>query len=158
MTRAEILMISMLAVAAHLFAIPYAAARSDRLGRRKCLMQGFAFIFLSIYPFWLLFNTGMFLPMLAGSCLLMIAYSAVYGVIPSFTGELFPTDVRFSGSAIAYNMGGIVGGGLAPLLAAGLVDHYQSAYPTAAFVAGLALLSLICTALLPETGKRDISK
>lgn len=154
--RAEVLLISMLAVATHLFAIPYAAARSDRIGRRKALVQGFLLITLVVYPFWLLFNIASFVPMLLGSCLLMIAYSAVYGVIPSFTAELFPTSVRFSGSAIAYNIGGILGGGTAPLLAATLFNKFGSVYPTAILIAGLAIFSMTCVLLLPETKEHDI--
>ncbi|MDH6298069.1 MHS family MFS transporter (plasmid) [Agrobacterium salinitolerans] len=154
--RAEILFISMLAVATHLIAIPYAAARSDRIGRKKALIQGFLFIAVSIYPFWYLFNTASFFPMLLGSSLLMVAYSAVYGVIPSFTSELFPAEVRFSGSAIAYNIGGILGGGFAPLIAATLVAHFGSVYPTALLIAGLAMMSLVSVVFLPNTNARDL--
>jgi metabolite-proton symporter len=151
LSRVTVLSVAMIAVATHLFAIPYAAARSDRIGRRKALIQGLLAIGVSIFPFWVLFNTGEFIPMLIGSCLLMIAYSFVYGVLPSFNAEVFPTDVRFTGSAIAYNIGGIMGGSVAPIFAAMLIAHYGSVYPVAAYIVFLALVSLTCVMLSPET-------
>ena len=36
---------------------------------------------------------------------------------------LFPARVRYTGASMAFNMGGILGGGLAPIIAQALADR-----------------------------------
>lgn len=46
----------------------------------------------------------------------------VYGPLGAFLPGLFPARVRYTGVSIAFNVGGIIGGGLAPMLAQVLAD------------------------------------
>ncbi|HEX3982455.1 MAG TPA: MFS transporter, partial [Acidisoma sp.] len=70
--------------------------------------------------------------------------------------ELFPTNLRYSGAAAAYSLGGILGGSLAPYIAQRLVaagglpwvGHYISA---------AAIISLIAVLSLRETRSRDLA-
>lgn len=56
---------------------------------------------------------------LAGALFLM---GLVYGPLGAFLPGLFPARVRYTGVSIAFNVGGIIGGGLAPIAAQALVD------------------------------------
>lgn len=47
----------------------------------------------------------------------------VYGPLGAWLPGLFPARVRYSGASIAFNAGGILGGGLTPLLAQALADR-----------------------------------
>ena len=47
-----------------------------------------------------------------------------YGPVGSFLPTLFPPLLRYSGMSFAFNMAGILGGGLTPLFAQGLTMHY----------------------------------
>jgi len=156
LSNATVLSILMLAISLHVVFIPYASARSDRIGRKKSLYLGFGAIALTVFPFWALFSTGDYWPMLLGSCMLMIAYSFVYGPLASFTTETFGPSVRFTGAALAYNIGGIVGGGLAPVLATMLLTEFGSPYPIAAYILILALVSITCVAFSRETRAVDL--
>jgi len=155
-SRTSVISITMIAVAMFLFAIPYAARKSDKYGRRRTLIFGFLAIAVTIFPFWALFNTANYFLMLAGSCALMIAVSFVYGVLPSYAAELFDTDVRFSGSALAYNVGGILGAAISPIVATMLLAHFGSIYPVGAYIAFLAIISMTCVVLSPETKEKDL--
>lgn len=156
LSNTVVLSVVMLAVCTHLVAIPYAAARSDRVGRKKALITGFLTIAATIFPFWAMFNTGNFFLMLIGSSALMIGYAFVYGPITTFTGEAFGPSARFTGSAIAYNIGGILGGGSAPIVAALLLGKFHSPYPIGVYIVILAFISIICVALSKETNKSDL--
>ncbi|MBL8556002.1 MAG: MHS family MFS transporter [Phenylobacterium sp.] len=46
----------------------------------------------------------------------------VYGPLGAFLPSLFPPRVRYTGASMAFNLGGIVGGGLAPIAAQALAD------------------------------------
>ena len=45
----------------------------------------------------------------------------MYGPQAAFFSELFSTRVRFSGVSIGYQIGSVLGGGLAPLVATALL-------------------------------------
>jgi MFS family permease len=45
----------------------------------------------------------------------------MFGPYGAFVGEQFPTRVRYTGASLSYQFSSIIGGGLAPLAAAGLV-------------------------------------
>ena len=56
---------------------------------------------------------------LAGALFLM---GLVYGPLGAFLPGLFPARIRYTGVSIAFNVGGIIGGGLAPMIAQALAD------------------------------------
>jgi metabolite-proton symporter len=66
----------------------------------------------------------------------------VYGPLGSWLPGLFPPLVRYSGASVAFNLAGILGGGLAPLIAQKLADHY-GLYAVGYYLAGCAGLSLL---------------
>jgi MFS family permease len=66
----------------------------------------------------------------------------VYGPLGSFLPSLFPPRVRYTGVSIAFNIGGIIGGGMAPFVAQVLAEQ-GGATPVGLYLAGAGLLSLI---------------
>ena len=66
----------------------------------------------------------------------------VYGPLGAFLPSLFPPRVRYSGASIAFNVGGILGGGLAPLAAQALAARGGLA-PVGAYLAAAGALSLL---------------
>ena len=81
----------------------------------------------------------------------MFAIAAIgSGPTGAFIPELFATRYRYSGSALAMNLAGVVGGALPPLIAGTLLATYGS-WAIGLMLATLALTSLVCTYLLPET-------
>jgi MFS family permease len=93
-------------------------------------------------------------PMLgSGSLALVFAYLAlvlllmgfVYGPLGAWLPSLFPPRVRYTGVSMAFNIAGVLGGGLTPLFAQALATKYGlwavGAYGSAA--AALSLIALI---------------
>ncbi|MGB8391453.1 MFS transporter, partial [Mycobacterium sp.] len=72
------------------------------------------------------------------------------GPTGAFIPELFATRYRYSGSALAQNLAGVVGGAVPPLIAGTLLETYGS-WAIGLMLAILAAISLVCTYLLPET-------
>jgi MFS family permease len=72
------------------------------------------------------------------------------GPIAAFLHELFPTRYRYSGTALVYNVAGVAGGAVPPLITGTLQVTYGS-WAIGVMLAAVALVSLVCTYLLPET-------
>ncbi len=72
------------------------------------------------------------------------------GPTGAFIPELFATRYRYSGSALAINLAGILGGAAPPLIAGTLQATYGS-WAIGPMLASLASAGFVCTYLLPET-------
>ncbi len=130
--------------------VALSATLSDRVGRRRMMLLGWtgclawSFVVIPLIdtrkPVWYVVAiVGMFAITAIGS-----------GPTAAFVPELFATRYRYSGSALAQNLAGVVGGALPPLLAGTLLATYGS-WAIGLMLATLALTSLGCTYLLPET-------
>ena len=78
--------------------------------------------------------------------LALVMMGLVYGPLGAFLPSLFPARVRYTGASLAFNVGGILGGGLAPMIAQALADR-GGLPPVGLYLSGAALVSLL--ALLP---------
>jgi MFS family permease len=71
----------------------------------------------------------------------------VYGPLGAFLPSLFPARVRYTGVSMAFNVGGIIGGGLAPIAAQALANEGGLAY-VGLYLSVAALISLLALATL----------
>jgi MFS family permease len=71
----------------------------------------------------------------------------VYGPLGGWLPSLFPARVRYTGVSVTFNIGGIIGGGLTPLIAETLVKQHGLG-AVGLYLAGAALLSLVGLVLL----------
>ena len=145
---ARISLLEMLCVAVVFMAVatPVSAALADRFGRRPVLLASavVAGAVGLMMPSLLAQGTGGVLVFLCAALGVMgLTFAPLGALLP----ELFPTELRYTGAASAYNLGGILGASLAPSLAQVLeaaggiawVGYYIAA---AALISFLAILSM----------------
>lgn len=131
---------------------PVAALLGDRYGRRPLCLAGCTAAALWMFPMVALLATGEPLWMFLGFLGAMIAFITMFAVIAAYLPELYEPRVRCTGAAVGYNLGGVIGGALTPIVATALVEHGgRVPWGVGAYLTGIALLSLGCFALLPET-------
>ncbi|QOV46038.1 MHS family MFS transporter [Streptomyces chromofuscus] len=131
---------------------PVAAVLGDRYGRRPLCLIGCAAAALWMFPMVALLATGAPLLMFLGFLVALIAFVTMFGVIAAYLPELYEPRVRCTGAAVGYNLGGVLGGALTPIVATALAGQGgRVPWGVGAYMTGLALLSLGCFALLPET-------
>jgi metabolite-proton symporter len=156
-SNGTILGVIVLSSIVQLFAIPLFGALSDRTGRKPLYLIGIIGVGVSIFPVFWLINTGSFFLMLLGHVLgFGLFVSMAGGAAPAFFVELFGTRVRYTGASLGYAGGAILGAALSPMIAAALLEATGSVYSVSAYVAALALVSLVCVLFMGETYRVDI--
>ncbi|GAA3891776.1 MFS transporter [Streptomyces lacrimifluminis] len=131
---------------------PVVALLGDRYGRRPLCLTGCAAAALWMCPMVALLSTGEPLLMFLGFLVAMIAFVTMFAVIAAYLPELYEPRVRCTGAAVGYNLGGVLGGALTPVVATALAEHGgRVPWGVGAYLTGIALFSLGCFALLPET-------
>ncbi|MER7401392.1 MFS transporter [Streptomyces sp. NPDC000070] len=131
---------------------PLMALLGDRYGRRPLCLAGCAAAALWMFPMVALLATGAPLPMFLGFLGAMLAFITMFAVIAAYLPELYEPRVRCTGAAVGYNLGGVLGGALTPIVATALAEQGgRVPWGVAAYLTAIALFSLGCFALLPET-------
>ncbi|WP_191496151.1 MFS transporter [Mycobacterium simulans] len=130
--------------------VALSASMCDQLGRRPIILCAWALGLpwsVAVIP---MINTGD--PVLFALAIVGIyAIAALaYAPMTSFVPELFATRHRYTGSALALNLAGIIGGALPPVIAGPLRTHYGS-WTIQLVMAVLVVASFVCTYRLPET-------
>jgi MFS family permease len=149
-SRTLILFVGVLGGLASIAFVALSATLCDRVGRRRMMLVGWAGCLPWSFVVLPLMDTGK--PILYAVAIVgMYAIAAIgSGPTAAFIPELFATRYRYSGSALAVNVAGVIGGALPPLIAGTLAGTYGS-WAIGLMLATLALASLVCTYLLPET-------
>lgn len=138
---------------------PLLGALSDRIGRRPLNLSGVIFTGQWAFPFFALVQTGE--PVLAWIALIVAAtvgWAPMIAVQPAFYAELFGARVRYTGLATSREIGAAIAG-FSPLVsAAPLSANADRPWLVAAFIAGLAIISLVAFLYPVETKDVDINE
>ncbi|GAA4975613.1 metabolite-proton symporter [Nonomuraea thailandensis] len=115
--RGTVLLIVSIAAALEVITIPAFAALSDRIGRRKVFLAGTVAYVLYAYPFFLLIDSGSPLVLAVATIIgLSVIHPAMYGPLAALFADMFSARVRYSGASLGYQIGGMLGGGFAPVI------------------------------------------
>ncbi|MBG6058581.1 metabolite-proton symporter [Cryobacterium sp. MP_M5] len=129
---------------------------ADTHGRRKTLI----FVTLAIIGFGLLFVPLLGAGFVGVMAFLILGFSLMgmtFGPMGALLPELFPTNVRYTGSAFAYNMSSILGAAVAPFIAIWLWTLGEgSPFWVGVYLAVMAALTLVALLLSRETRDIDI--
>ncbi|UIJ62121.1 MHS family MFS transporter [Amycolatopsis acidiphila] len=112
----------MVSSALGLITTPLWAHLSDRYGRRPFYLFGAVAGVVALVLFFLAAHSGSaVLVVLAIVLGVNVAHDTMYGPQAAWFGELFETRVRYSGASLGYQVGAVLSGGFAPLIAAALL-------------------------------------
>jgi MFS family permease len=153
-TRQKFLLMQLFAILFFGVTVPLSGLLAER-GRRRTMIA----VTISIAVFGLvmapLFEAGT-----AGAMAMMaIGLSLMgltYGPLGTLLSELFPTSVRYTGSSLTFNFGGIFGASLAPSIAMRLAQSYGLQY-VGYYLSAAALVTLVGVMLMRETKDEDLT-
>jgi metabolite-proton symporter len=129
---------------------------ADRWGRRKTLI----WVTLAMAVFgllWVPMLSAGFVGVMAWLILGFTLMGMTFGPMGALLPELFPANVRYTGSGISYNVSSILGAAVAPFIAVALWRAGEgSPFWVGIYLSGMALLTLVALLLGTETKDVDI--
>jgi len=134
---------------------------ADAVGRRRLLM----WVTAAIIVFGLSFNVFLlpqvdprFTGALTQAFLILgfMLMGTTFGPMGALLPELFPTNVRYSGSAISYNVSSILGAAVAPFIAVALWSAVGGQpWLVGLYLSAMGVLTFIALTFTPETKDHD---
>ncbi len=131
------------------------AAISDRYGRRGIFMLGALLLGIWAFVMFPLMATRSFANIAIAIAIGQVFCGMMYGPQAAFFSEMFGTKVRYSGASLGYQLGAILGGALAPLIATALLAGPYGSLGVSFYIAGASAVTLLATFLLKETNVKS---
>jgi MFS family permease len=128
---------------------------SDQIGRRPTLVGANALATAWSFALFPILHQGTLSSYALTIFVTMLIAGIVFGPIGAFMSELFNTRYRYTAVGLCYNVAGILGGAIPPLIAGPII----AVYGAAAFgkvMAMLCFLSVLCCLGLRETRHREL--
>jgi MFS family permease len=139
-----------------LLLIPLFGALSDKYGRRPVYAAGAVSAAIWAFAFFPLLDTANSAVIVLATVVALATHAAMYGPQAAFIAEMFSTRLRYSGASMGYQIAGIFGGALAPIVSIKLVQVTGSAFAVSVYVLAALLLTLVALWFAPETAHIDL--
>lgn len=126
---------------------------AERFGRRAHLLvvtAAIAVFGLLFVPLFAAGTVGVMTLLILGFTLMGLTFGPMAAMLP----ELFPANVRYTGSAVAYNLSSILGAAVAPFIAVWLWDAADSPVLVGVYLAVMAAITFV--ALLAEKETKGV--
>jgi len=131
-----------------------ASRLSDRVGRRPVIMASNILAAIWVLALFPILYAGSLTNFFASVIISQVITGLTFGPIGAFMSELFQTRYRYTAVGLCYNLAGIVGGALPPLLAGPIMAKYG----TMPFGIALSVVffACFCCAFLSKETNRNV--
>ncbi|WP_231984590.1 MFS transporter [Mycobacterium sp. 852014-52144_SCH5372336] len=136
--------------------LPFAGLASDRFGRKPVWWISLIGLFIAGIPMFMLMSTGV-IGAVIGFAVLGLLYVPQLATISATFPAMFPTQVRYAGFAIAYNVSTALFGGTAPAVNDWLIGVTGDNLVPAYYMMGACIVGAIALTKLPETARCPIN-
>jgi MFS family permease len=155
-SRAQFLEMQLVATLCFAAFIPLSAVFAEKFGRRAtsigvCVASAlFGLVFASML------ESGSTVIVFLFLCVGLALMGMTYGPIGTVLSEIFPISVRYTGSALTFNLAGILGASFAPLIATELATKY-GLQAVGYYLTAASILSLLAFLAIRETKNDDVN-
>ena len=133
-----------------LVTMPFCGHLSDRIGQRRLFLIGLVIMCLFAAPFFAMLGTRdpvtVWWAMVLG---VGVVFPILYAPESQLFASQFPAEIRYSGISLSVQIAGVIGGGIAPIIATALLamGDGRPKYVVAYMVA-MGIVALFCTLLM----------
>ena len=131
---------------------------SDRFGRKKMLITACVLFVVLTVPAFLILNTANFVLVLGAELVLCFILTLNDGTLSSYLTETFPTEMRYTGFALSFNLANAIFGGTAPMISTWLIAITGSTMSPAWYMVGVALVALVAMILSHENSHKHLDE
>ncbi|NHB59018.1 MHS family MFS transporter [Acinetobacter sp. 194] len=133
---------------------------SDKVGQKNMFRFGLCVLALYSYPFFAMLNTKD--PVWVWTAIVLgigVVFPIMYAPQSQLFARQFPAEIRYSGISIAVQFAGVLGGGLAPLIATKLLSIGQgSPHLIVVYIVSIAVVAIIASGFLKPDQKLNTIK
>lgn len=155
-SRAEFLQLQLFATLSFAAFIPISAILAEKFGRRSTSVAVCIAAALFGLVFSRMLESGSTPVVFLFLCTGLAIMGLTYGPIGTVLSEIFPISVRYTGSALTFNLAGILGASFAPLIATKLATSY-GLYAVGYYLTAASILSMLAFLALRETKNDDVN-
>ncbi|PWI27551.1 MFS transporter [Pseudoglutamicibacter cumminsii] len=134
-----------------------AGVLADVIGRVRTYVIGFVLLTLTAFPLFWLIDTGNLGALYLALSIFSLGLGLTYGPQAALYVEMFPASIRFSGVAISYALGAVLGGAFAPTIAQALLEATGTTASVSIYLLIMALISLVAVSLVKDRPGIDLS-
>ena len=138
-----------------LFVQPMIGFVSDKIGRKPFILFGSIALFFLAIPAFMLINSGKLGLIFSGLLIIAVVLNFFIGVMASTLPAMFPTHIRYSALASAFNISILIAG-LTPTAMAWLVETTNNLYMPAYYLMVFAVLGLFTALTMKETANKPL--
>ena len=131
---------------------------SDRFGRKRMLIGACVGFIVFTVPAFMLLGTLNFWTILIVELVMCLILTVNDGTLSSYLTETFPTDVRYSGFALSFNLANAIFGGSASYISFWLISVTGSDIAPAWYMVGIACIALVAMILSHEHTGKDLTE
>ncbi|MGV0655553.1 MFS transporter [Mycolicibacterium thermoresistibile] len=135
--------------------LPFAGLLSDRVGRKPLWWISLIGLFAAVVPMFMLMSTGPLGAVIAFA-ILGLLYVPQLATISATFPAMFPTQVRYAGFAIAYNVSTSLFGGTAPAINDWMILQTDNNLMPAFYMMAACVVGMLALVKLPETARCPI--
>ena len=115
------------------------------------------FIVLTV-PAFMLLNTADFWVVLGVELVMCFVLTINDGTLSSYLTETFPTEVRYTGFALSFNMANAIFGGTAAMIGTWLISATGSTLSPAWYMVGVSAVALVAMVLSHENSDKHLDE
>lgn len=156
-TKSFVLAGTLIAAGIEFGLVPYFGHLSDTVGRQRLYMLGAAITGVWGFVYFTMLDSGIGWLAFAALCLALIPHAMQYGPQASMIAESFPTELRYGGAGLGYQLASLIAGGPAPLIAVFLIHQFGSGYAVAFYMLATSLITLAAVTAMRDHSRSDIS-
>jgi MFS family permease len=154
----QVLMPILVGAGIQVLLMPLAALASDIFGRTRVYAIGLIAIGLWAFPMWWIFSRATpdnTLPIWVSIIVASAFISISYGPQAALFGEIFPSELRYSGASLGYQIASVIGG-LTPIVMVTLINGDKTnAWRFSTYIVVLALVALVSVGLIHRKNEQS---
>jgi MFS transporter, MHS family, shikimate and dehydroshikimate transport protein len=140
-----------------LVTIPLFGWMSDKIGRRTMYIGGAILSAICAFAIFALLETkNPVIIIISMAVVVSLTHAVMFAPQAAFLPELFGTRTRYSGASLGCQISAAISGGMAPIIATGLLGWSGRTWPISLYLVGLALITLGSALASTETNKLDL--
>ena len=131
---------------------------SDRFGRKKMLITACVLFIVLTVPAFMLLNTADFVVVLGVELVMCFVLTINDGTLSSYLTETFPTEMRYTGFALSFNLANAIFGGTAAMIGTWLISVTGSTLSPAWYMVGVSVVALVAMILSHENSGKHLDE